>query len=164
MPMNEKDLMARDAKRDIGAELLDAVRRVKAGEVGRTHLVPVSIAQEARQRLGLSQVQFATVLGVSPRTLQDWEQKRRQPSGAARTLIKIAALRPDVVREAIGDADAEEKALPARSRRGGTTVVAKGGKVVRKTAKGGASSVAAKALGGGKSPAAKALRPAKSGR
>ena len=102
MPMNERDLQARDAKRDIGNELLDAVRRVKAGDVGKVHMVPVSIAQEARQRLGLSQSQFATVLGVSVRTLQDWEQKRRQPSGAARTLIKIAAIRPDVVHEALG--------------------------------------------------------------
>lgn len=101
MPMNEKALKKRDAARDIGAELLEAVRRVKQGEVGRTHQVPVSLAQEARQRLGLSQSQFAEVLGVSVRTLQDWEQKRRQPSGAARTLIKIAALRPDAVQEAL---------------------------------------------------------------
>lgn len=101
MPMNEKALKKRDAARDIGAELLEAVRRVKQGEVGRVHKVPVSLAQEARQRLGLSQSQFAEVLGVSVRTLQDWEQKRRQPSGAARTLIKIAALRPDAVQEAL---------------------------------------------------------------
>jgi putative transcriptional regulator len=102
MPMNENDLSKRDSQRDIGAELLDAVRRVKGGDVGRVNMVPVSMAQEARQRLGLSQAQFATVLGVSKRTLQEWEQKRRQPSGAARTLIKIAAVRPEVVREALG--------------------------------------------------------------
>lgn len=101
MPMNEKSLKKRDASRDIGAELLAAVRQVKQGNVGRTHQVPVSQAQEARQRLGLSQSQFAQVLGVSVRTLQDWEQKRRQPSGAARTLIKIAALRPDAVQEVL---------------------------------------------------------------
>ena len=101
MPMNEKSLKKRDASRDIGAELLEAVRRVKGGDTGQVHQVPVSLAQEARQRLGLSQSQFAEVLGVSVRTLQDWEQKRRQPSGAARTLIKIAALRPDAVQEAL---------------------------------------------------------------
>jgi len=102
MPMSEKALSKRDSQRDIGAELLESVRRVKAGDIGQVNMVPVSMAQEARQRLGLSQAQFAAVLGVSKRTLQDWEQKRRQPSGAARALIKIAAVRPDVVHEALG--------------------------------------------------------------
>jgi putative transcriptional regulator len=101
MPMNDKELAARDAKRDLGAELLDAVRQVKAGRIGRVNIVESSIALEARQRLGLSQSQFAEVLGVSTRTLQDWEQQRRQPSGAARTLLKVAALNPGAVHEAI---------------------------------------------------------------
>jgi putative transcriptional regulator len=56
--MNEKELQARDAKRDIGAELLEAVRSVKAGQFGKVNVVPVSIAAEARQRLGLSQAKF----------------------------------------------------------------------------------------------------------
>ncbi len=101
MPKNEKQLEARDAQRDIGAELLASVRAIKAGKVGRVHMVPVSIAAEARQRLGLSQAQFAGMLGVSVRTFQDWEQGRREPSGAARTLLKIAAIRPDAVHEAL---------------------------------------------------------------
>lgn len=113
MPMNEKALRARDSKRDIGAELLESVRRVKAGDVGRVHVVPVSLALEARQRLALSQSQFADVLGVSVRTLQDWEQKRRRPSKTACTLIKIAASRPDVVHEALR---MEETEAPAVSR------------------------------------------------
>jgi len=46
--------------------------------------------------------QFAEKLGVSKRTLQEWEQGRRQPSGAARALLKIATVRPDVVQEAFG--------------------------------------------------------------
>lgn len=101
MPKNEKVLEARDAKRDIGAELLTSVRAIKAGKVGKVNMVPVSIAAEARQRLGLSQAQFAGMLGVSVRTFQDWEQGRREPSGAARTLLKIAAIRPDAVHEAL---------------------------------------------------------------
>lgn len=101
MPKNEKELEARDAKRDIGAELLASVRAIKAGKVGKVNMVPVSIAAEARQRLGLSQAQFAGMLGVSVRTFQDWEQGRREPSGAARTLLKIAAIRPDAVHEAM---------------------------------------------------------------
>jgi len=58
VPMNEKELQARDAKRDIGAELLEAVRSVKAGQLGKVNVVPVSIAAEARQRSGLSQAKF----------------------------------------------------------------------------------------------------------
>jgi putative transcriptional regulator len=54
---------------------------------------------EARTRVGLSQAKFAEVLGVSTRTLQDWEQGRRKPSGAARSLLKIARKRPEVLRE-----------------------------------------------------------------
>lgn len=101
MPQTKKQLEARDAKRDIGAELLASVRAIKEGKVGRIHMVPVSIAAEARQRLGLSQAQFAGMLGVSVRTFQDWEQGRREPSGAARTLLKIATIRPDAVHEAL---------------------------------------------------------------
>lgn len=101
MPMNKKALELRDAKRDLGAELLESVRAVKAGKVGKVNMVPVSIATEARQRLGLSQSQFAGMLGVSVRTFQDWEQGRREPSGAARTLLRVAAARPDAVLEVI---------------------------------------------------------------
>jgi putative transcriptional regulator len=49
---------------------------------------------------GLPQSAFAKLLGVSIRTLQDWEQGRREPSGAAKTLITIAERRPEVLREA----------------------------------------------------------------
>jgi len=102
MPMSKKDLEARDARRDIGAELLAAVRSVKAGKLGKVNMVPVSIAAEARQRLGMSQAQFAGMLGVSVRTFQDWEQGRREPSGAAKALLRVAAIRPDAVHEALG--------------------------------------------------------------
>jgi putative transcriptional regulator len=103
MVMTEKALAARDKKRDIGAELLQSVRNVKAGVIGKVNMVDVSIAAEARQRLGLSQSQFAGMLGVSVRTFQDWEQGRREPSGAAKSLLRVAALRPDAVHEALTD-------------------------------------------------------------
>jgi putative transcriptional regulator len=57
---------------------------------------------EARNKTGLSQQQFASVLHISKRTLQDWEQGRRQPSGAAQTLIRIALARPEVIIEVMG--------------------------------------------------------------
>lgn len=54
----------------------------------------------ARAATGLSQGEFAKLLGVSKRTLEGWEQGRMQPSGAARVLLRIAARRPDAVKEA----------------------------------------------------------------
>lgn len=71
MPMNKKEREARDARRAIGAELLGAVRSVKAGKVGAVNMVPVSVALEVRQRLGMPQVQCVGTLVVSGRTSQD---------------------------------------------------------------------------------------------
>ena len=62
--------------------------------------ITVSLVVSARMKSGLSQSAFAKLLGVSVRTLQDWEQGRREPSGAAKTLIAIAERRPEVLREA----------------------------------------------------------------
>ena len=97
-----KESLERDAKRNIGAELLRSVREMKAGKRGRVHHIEVSPMAEARHKAGLSQAQFAVLLGVSKRTLQDWEQGRREPSGAAKSLLKIAEKRPDVLREVFG--------------------------------------------------------------
>ena len=99
MPMTEKELMERDAKRDIGAELLESVRQMKAGKKGAVHKIEVPQVVQARISAGLSQSQFAALMGVSVRTLQDWEQGRRNPSGAAMTLLRIAAKHPEVIRE-----------------------------------------------------------------
>ena len=99
MPMTDKQLRVRDAKRDLGAELLQAVRDMKAGKgkvVAKIEVPPVVMA---RMKSGLSQSEFAGLLGVSVRTLQDWEQGRRQPSGAARTLITIAQQQPKVLKQ-----------------------------------------------------------------
>lgn len=81
-------------------DLLASVRQMKSGKALRTTVIEVSTATEARNRIGLSQAEFANMLGVSVRTLQDWEQGRREPSGAAKMLLKIAAQHPEVVREA----------------------------------------------------------------
>lgn len=98
MPLKNKtltkaELEAYEAKRDLAAELLQSVREMKAGQVS----VVTSSVIEARKKTGLSQAQFATLLGVSVRTLQGWEQGRKQPSGAARTLLAIASTNPKAV-------------------------------------------------------------------
>jgi len=79
-------------KRDIGREILEGIRQLKRGKQGRILIVP-SVAS-IREKTGLSQARFAELLGVSVRTLQEWEQGRRAPSGAARTLLLIAAKNP----------------------------------------------------------------------
>ena len=79
-------------RRDIGKEILDGIREIKRGEHGRVINVP-SVAL-IRERTGLSQARFSQLLGVSVRTLQEWEQGRRAPSGAARTLLAIARKNP----------------------------------------------------------------------
>ena len=84
-------------KRNIGLEILDGIREIKSGDHGRIINVPAVAA--VREGTGLSQSQFAKLLGVSVRTLQEWEQGRRAPSGAARTLLRIAAKNPGALCE-----------------------------------------------------------------
>ena len=74
------------AKRNIGQEILEGIRQLKRGEHGRVMKVPS--VTTIREKTGLSQPRFAELLGVSVRTLQEWEQGRRAPSGAARTLLR----------------------------------------------------------------------------
>jgi putative transcriptional regulator len=79
-------------KRDIGREILEGIREIKRGEQGRVTTLPS--VSSIREKTGLSQAVFARLLGVSVRTLQEWEQGRRAPSGAARTLLLVAAKNP----------------------------------------------------------------------
>jgi putative transcriptional regulator len=79
-------------KRNIGLEIRDGLRELKRGDYGRVINIP-DVA-DIREKTGLSQSRFATLLGVSVRTLQDWEQGRRAPSGAARTLLLVADRNP----------------------------------------------------------------------
>jgi putative transcriptional regulator len=85
------------SKRNIGMEILKGIRDLKRGEHGRVINVPSVSA--VREGTGLSQAEFARLLGVSLRTLQEWEQGRRAPSGAARTLLLIAAKNPRALRD-----------------------------------------------------------------
>jgi putative transcriptional regulator len=88
-----------EASRDIWQEVLDGALEIKAGRGKRTSVEPRSPIVRARLTSGLTQAQFAALLGVSKRTLEQWEQGRRAPSGAAKTLIRVAVLHPEVLRE-----------------------------------------------------------------
>jgi len=79
-------------RRNVGREILEGLRELKRGDSGRVSTVPNVVS--VREKTGLSQSRFAALLGVSVRTLQDWEQGRRAPSGAARTLLLVAERNP----------------------------------------------------------------------
>ena len=123
--MKEKELQARDAKRDIGAELLQSVRDMKAGRWGRKTTIETmpggtvcrrvelpngTVAKDevltgarwalvsARSHAGLSQADFAQALGVSKRTIENWEQGKAEPTGPAKVLLNLVAKYPDTVR------------------------------------------------------------------
>ncbi len=70
-------------------DLLESVRQMNTGMAAR----------EVRAKMGLSQRAFAELLGVSLRTLQDWEQGRRRPAGAAQTLLRVASQHPEALRD-----------------------------------------------------------------
>jgi putative transcriptional regulator len=88
----------RSEVRKFRADLLASVKQMRRGQAARVTRVKLPAAAEARAVVGLSQQEFAQLLGVSPRTLQDWEQGRREPTGAARTLLKVAVKHPKLLR------------------------------------------------------------------
>ena len=91
--------MAKTApKRSVGSEILEGLRELKRGEIGR--VVSLPSVSSIRERTGLSQAKFAALLGVSVRTLQEWEQGRRIPSAPARTLLAIAHKNPHALLKA----------------------------------------------------------------
>ena len=86
---------------ELGRKLLQSVREMKARRFARATDVQVNEVVEARQSTGMSQAEFASALSISKRTLQEWEQGRRAPSGAAQALIRIARRHPRILREAL---------------------------------------------------------------
>ena len=88
--------------RDIGQEILDGLEEIKAYKAGKkgdlktTILPEPSPAKKIREKLQLSQSAFASFMGVSVRTLQDWEQGRRNPQGPAKALLRVVEQHPEV--------------------------------------------------------------------
>ncbi|MCP5106993.1 MAG: helix-turn-helix domain-containing protein [bacterium] len=87
--------------RDIGQEILEGIREIKAFKEGKVSLRTQTLkdpspSKKIRERLKLSQNAFAGLMGVSVRTIQDWEQGRRAPKGPAKSLLRIAEQNPEV--------------------------------------------------------------------
>jgi putative transcriptional regulator len=84
-------------------ELLTSVRdmgrhmRGEAGEGVRVHEVAEPDIRAIRERTGLSETHFAHLIGVTPRTLRNWEQRRTRPIGPARVLLKIVEANPETL-------------------------------------------------------------------
>lgn len=98
--------------RPVGSEIVRALEGAVAYAKGqnrrvRTHVVyvpaPVNV-KNIRRKLGMSQVDFAATFGISPATLRNWEQGRRQPEGPARALLAIIDREPRAVRRALSAA------------------------------------------------------------
>jgi len=96
---SDGEIERHEAKRDVWREVLDGIDEIKAGGGKRYIVEPKTEVAKARIKTGLSQSQFAALMGVSKRTLEQWEQGRREPSRAAKTLIRIADLRPEALKE-----------------------------------------------------------------
>ena len=84
---------------DEGAELLKAVKQMNAGKKGRVYTPEQLLAISARQSVNLTQKEFARLLNVSVDSVQDWEQGRRSPRGAARTLLRVVQDHPEVLEQ-----------------------------------------------------------------
>ena len=92
--MGDRQKMSRE-----GAELLQAVEQMNNGMQGRTYTKEQLLAVSARMSVDLTQREFAKLLDVSIDTVQDWEQGRRSPRGAAKTLLRIVQSNPEVFEE-----------------------------------------------------------------
>ena len=94
-------------KKELFKELLQSVKEAAAIERGKakaSRTFEVKTANDVvrvRTILGISQLKFARLLGISPDTLQNWEQGRRKPTGPAQVLLKIAAKHPEVLLEEV---------------------------------------------------------------
>jgi putative transcriptional regulator len=89
------------SERDIGQEILEGIKEIKRFKKGDVDLTKWSLNEPSpekiiRKKLKLSQSAFASLMGVSSRTIQDWEQGRRKPQGPAKSLLRIAEQHPEI--------------------------------------------------------------------
>jgi len=84
-------------KRNIGQKILEGVKAIKEGKGRRIKIDLPSDVKKIREYLHLSQSAFAALMGVSIKTLQEWEQGRRKPSGPASALLRVANRHPEAL-------------------------------------------------------------------
>jgi len=87
-------------------QLIESIKQagqIKKGNIkpGRVFRYSVPDIKKIRRLLHISQSEFAFMIGVSPRTLQNWEQGRRKPEGPAKALLRVASKNPKAVLEAL---------------------------------------------------------------
>jgi putative transcriptional regulator len=94
--MNEKDF-------DLLCESIRQAGEIRRGvrKPSRTYIIEDPNPKAIRERLGLSQSRFASIIGVSVRTLQNWEQGRREPEGPAKALLRVVDREPQAVLHAL---------------------------------------------------------------
>lgn len=94
--MNEKDF-------DLLCESIRQAGEIRRGtrKPSRTFIIEDPNPRAIRERLGLSQSRFASIIGVSVRTLQNWEQGRREPEGPAKALLRVVDREPEAVLQAL---------------------------------------------------------------
>ena len=80
-------------------DLLESAKQMKEKKAARKTVVVVSDITRARNKVNMPQPAFAELMGVSVRTLQAWEQGKRNPSGAAKTLLRVAETHPEILRK-----------------------------------------------------------------
>ena len=81
--------------RNIGREILEAVKDIKSGKGKKKIIDGFDDVRSVRDELHLSQLAFSSLMGISLRTLQEWEQGRRRPRGPAISLLRIAHKHPE---------------------------------------------------------------------
>jgi putative transcriptional regulator len=93
------------SKRDLFSELVAGIAAARKHDRGDTELVTREFKapdiRAIRERLGITQAIFADVLGVNVRTVQNWEQGHRVPTGPAMALLKIVEREPEAVFRAL---------------------------------------------------------------
>ena len=110
-------------KEELFTDLLQSVREggaILRGEKlpSREFTVEKPDVQKIRANYNLSQKEFASMLGISKDTLQNWEQGRRQPQGAARVLLQVAAKHPEAVWDVVQPKKKlVEKRMPKKSKK-----------------------------------------------
>lgn len=96
--MTDEELDAFEATRDIGAEILEGIDHMLANNAAKRSVPVQTDVVLARKKTGLTQLEFARMLDISRRTLEAWEQGKRNPSGAAKTLIKLCIQNPQAIK------------------------------------------------------------------